>query len=262
MCATFAAIYAQRDALADAFDAALNGRTADASDSALAIAARLQDVLNAMPSPDQLSSADRLLQAIAVGDSIQVSDAAHFLEPMGNDLPTRDEVLSAATAVAKGDATLQRDHDDSVAPACPALSLALRPIAFPASSSEASRSPTLIHFENRSAVVITPGPDVSIPACGSIAVTREAYDAAQLAGGRMNSVGMAWPAPSGAVFWDNLALAGSMPTELTVIISGKAPVSVRVGVVAPADLPACGGAPQGIEPGLPPGQVPTMTVLP
>lgn len=119
----------------------------------------------------------------------------------------------------------------------------------------------LIHFANRSASAITVGPGLSIPACGTASATRAAYDAARLTAGEMAVAGKTWDAPAGALVWD-MAFAFEPTQDLTVVITSTAPVAVRMGLVAEADLPACGGAPMGIEPGLPQGVTLTVTPLP
>jgi hypothetical protein len=120
----------------------------------------------------------------------------------------------------------------------------------------------LIHFANRSASAITVGPGLSIPACGWATASRTAYDAARLRAGEMAAAGQTWDAPAGALVWGNMAVGFEPTQDLTVVISGTAPVAVRLGVVAEADLPECGGAPMGIEPGLPQGVELTVTPLP
>lgn len=138
--------------------------------------------------------------------------------------------------------------------------------AAPSDASSAAPSSTsaafLIRFANRSASAITIGPGLSIPACGWASTSRGAYDAARLTAGEMAMAGETWDAPAGALVWGNMALAFEPKEDLTFIISSTSPVAARPGVVAEADLPACGGAPMGIEPGLPQGVELTVTPLP
>ena len=142
---------------------------------------------------------------------------------------------------------------------------AASPPGAPASAQAPAPSPSaaaaLIHFANRSNVAITVGPGLSIPACGEASATRAAFDAARLRGGQMAADGQTWDAPAGALVWSNMALAGP-EAEMSVVITSTASVAGRVGLVAEADLPKCGGSPQGIEPGLPQGVELTVTPLP
>ena len=66
--------------------------------------------------------------------------------------------------------------------------------------------------------------------------------------------------------WTNLAFAtaqGTVPTgTITLIVSSTADPDARSGTVAEDALPACGGQPRGIEPGLPQGEEPVFTLDP
>jgi hypothetical protein len=59
-----------------------------------------------------------------------------------------------------------------------------------------------------------------------------------------------------------MAIAFEPNEDWTFVISSTAPIAVHPGLVAEVDLPACGGEPMGIEPGLPQGVTPTVTPLP
>jgi hypothetical protein len=139
------------------------------------------------------------------------------------------------------------------------------PTGAPASASAPAPPPSapaaLIHFANRSDVAITIGPGLTIPACGGASATRVAFDAARFQAGRMALDGQKWDAPAGALVWD-MAFANELKSDVTLVITSMAPVAARVGLVAEADLPECGGAPQGIYPGLPQGVELTVTPLP
>lgn len=144
------------------------------------------------------------------------------------------------------------------APASPTSAPASASTPAPSSSSAAAR----IHFANRSDVAITVGPGLSIPACGEASATRAVYDAARLQGDQMALDGQTWDAPAGALVWDNMAFGNEPASDVTLVITSTAPVAAHVGIVTEGDLPKCGGAPQGIEPGLPQGVERTVPPLP
>jgi hypothetical protein len=64
--------------------------------------------------------------------------------------------------------------------------------------------------------------------------------------------------------WDSPVFAGPIePTEITMVISSVAPLAIHQGVVAEADLPACGGAPVGVSSEVDPHQSgPAVAPLP
>jgi hypothetical protein len=127
----------------------------------------------------------------------------------------------------------------------------------------------VIHFANRSDTALAVAPDFLIPACGSASVTPAAYAASRTQGAMVMMDGT-WTVPPGAAFWNGLAFAGDpIQDDLTVVISSTADPAVRAGVVAEADLPACGGAPMGVLDEVVPdggpvdnGQEPVLTLLP
>jgi hypothetical protein len=109
----------------------------------------------------------------------------------------------------------------------------------------AAPSPPLVHIVNRSNTALVLGPGFLIPACGAVSTTFEAYEAA-----RMKVVQIldgTLEVPLGAVLWDSPVFAGP-EAEVTVVVSGTAPVAFMPGIVDEADLPNCGGHPIGVEP--------------
>lgn len=126
-------------------------------------------------------------------------------------------------------------------------------------------TPAQITIANRSDAILTVGPGLVILACGSTTTLLADYETARTKAGEMAMNGQVWDAPVGALVWD-LAIVnarGSVPTgTITLIVTSTADPEARSGTVAEAALPACGGAPMGIEPGLPQGVTLTVTPLP
>ena len=125
-------------------------------------------------------------------------------------------------------------------------------------------APGQITIANRSDAVLTVGPGLVIPACGSTVTTQAGYEAARTRAGELAMNGQTWDAPAGALVWTNLAIANArdaLPAgTFTLIVSSTADPAARNGTVAEDALPACGGHPRGIEPGLPQGEVPEFGV--
>jgi hypothetical protein len=127
-------------------------------------------------------------------------------------------------------------------------------------------TPPEITIANRSDAVLTLGPGLVVPACGSTTTSLADYKTAQDKAGEMAANGQTWDAPAGALVLQGPAFVtgrGTVPTgTVTLIVSSGADPDVRGGTVAEDALPACGGQPRGIEPGLPQGQEPVFTVEP
>jgi hypothetical protein len=127
-------------------------------------------------------------------------------------------------------------------------------------------TPPQIAIANRSDAILTVGPGLVIPACGSTTTSQADYETARTKAGEMAMNGQTWDAPAGALVWTNLAFAtarGTVPTgTITLVVSSTADPVARSGTVAEDTLPACGGQPRGIEPGLPQGEEPMFTLEP
>ena len=126
-------------------------------------------------------------------------------------------------------------------------------------------APAAITIANRSDAILTVGPGLVIPACGSTATTVADYEAARAKAGTMAMNGQTWDAPASALVWTNLAFAssGGAPTgEFTLVVSSTADPKMEPGTLAGDALPPCGGQPRGIEPGTPQGQEPVFTMEP
>ncbi len=128
-----------------------------------------------------------------------------------------------------------------------------------------SPTPPQITIANRSDAILTVGPGLVIPACGSTTISVADYETARTKAGAMAMNGQTWDAPAGALVWD-LAIVnarGTVPTgTITLVVSSTADPEARSGTVAEDALPACAGQPRGIEPGLPQGEEPVFTMEP
>jgi hypothetical protein len=126
--------------------------------------------------------------------------------------------------------------------------------------------PAQITIANRTDAILTVGPGLVIPACGSTTTPQADYETARTRAGEMAMDGQTWDAPAGALVWTSLAFAtarGTNPTgTITLVVSSSADPDARSGTVAEDALPACGGQPRGIEPGLPQGEQPVFTMEP
>jgi hypothetical protein len=105
-----------------------------------------------------------------------------------------------------------------------------------------------ITIVNRSNAVLTAGPGVIIPACGSTTTSLVEYAATRNKAAEMAFNGQTWDAPPDALMWSSPAIAvarGTIPTGMmTIVVSSSADVDVRAGAVAEDELPACGGQPR------------------
>lgn len=119
---------------------------------------------------------------------------------------------------------------------------------------------------NRSDAILTVGPGLIIPACGSTTTTLAGYETARTRAGELRASDEWWDAPDGAIAWTNLAIAtsgGGPAGPMTIVVTSAADPAAWDGLVAErAIFPACGGRPRGIEPGTPVGEVPTVTPRP
>jgi hypothetical protein len=127
-------------------------------------------------------------------------------------------------------------------------------------------APAQVTIANRSDAVLTVGPGLVIPACGATTTSLGAYETARLKAGELALNGQTWDAPAGALVWTNLAITtarGTLPIgTVTLIVSSTADPVARTGTVAEEALPQCGGRPRGIEPGVPQGEAPVITMEP
>jgi hypothetical protein len=127
-------------------------------------------------------------------------------------------------------------------------------------------APAQITIANRSDAILTVGPGLVIPACGSTLTSMADYETARTKAGEMAMNDQTWDAPAGALVWTNLAFVnarGTVPTgTVTLVVSSTADPDARSGTLAEDTLPACGGQPRGIEPGLPQGEEPEFTMEP
>jgi len=125
--------------------------------------------------------------------------------------------------------------------------------------------PAQVTIANRTDAVLTVGPGLVIPACGSTTTSQADYQTAQKKGAEMAFNGQTWAAPAGALVWGLpiVNARGTVPTgTITIIVSSTADPEARSGTVAEDALPVCGGQPQGIEPGFPQGEGPDFTMGP
>jgi hypothetical protein len=121
----------------------------------------------------------------------------------------------------------------------------------------AAPTPGPLVIANRSDAILTVGPGLIIEACGSTTTTIAGYEAARSRGQELVVDDQTWDAPEGALLWtfDALTTSGDAPAgAFTFIVSGSADPDMRIGTVAEDALPACGGQPQGIQPGTPLGR--------
>lgn len=112
---------------------------------------------------------------------------------------------------------------------------------------------------NRSDAILTVGPGLVIPACGSTTTTIAGYEAARTKGQELAANDQTWDAPDGALVWtfDAMAESGGVSTRtFTYVVSSSADPEMRMGRFAEDELPACGGRPRGIQPGTPMGWTP------
>jgi hypothetical protein len=127
-----------------------------------------------------------------------------------------------------------------------------------------SPTPPQLTIANRSDAILTVGPGLVILACGSTTIPVTDYETARTEAGELAMNGQTWDAPAGALVWTNLAIVnarGTVPTgTVTLVVSSSADPDARSGTVGEDALPACGGQPRGIEPGLPQGEEPVFTM--
>ena len=104
--------------------------------------------------------------------------------------------------------------------------------------------PNSIIVVNRSDATLTVGPGVTISDCTTATFNADDFERARARGVEMRANGQQWPAPAGAVIWDDLAIVnhGGVGT-LSVVVAGSVAPQVITGVVPEAQLPACGGQP-------------------
>jgi hypothetical protein len=127
-------------------------------------------------------------------------------------------------------------------------------------------APAQITIANRSDATLTVGPGLVVPACGSTTTSRVDYETARTKAGALALNGQTWDAPAGALVWTSLAIvagSGTVPTgTITVIVSSTADPIARTGTLAEDGLPACAGEPRGLDPGVPQGEAPEITMDP
>src|SRR5690242_20280533 len=104
--------------------------------------------------------------------------------------------------------------------------------------------PNSIIVANRSDATLTVGPGVTISGCTTATFNADKFEQARARGVEMRVNGQQWPAPAGALVWDNLVIEnhGGVGT-VTVVVAGSVEPQVIAGVVPDAQLPACGGQP-------------------